>query len=174
MQEYFDAARFSLGSRGMRKPWAQVITSRGCPYNCVFCSIHTIWGRQWRYRRPENVVEEIETIVSKYKIKEIDFEDDNLTLNRKRAEKIFDLLTERDLGIEWHTPNGVRADTLDEPLLRKMKRSGCSTIWIGVESGDQDVLDNIIRKNLKLDTVEHVVKLPHKVGIQVGCFLLLG
>jgi len=174
MKEYFDAARHFLASRGRKKRWATMITSRGCPYNCVFCSIHTVWGRRWRARSPENVVEEIRNLVESYAVEEIDFEDDNLTLNRKRMEKICDLIHREKIDIDWRTPNGVRVDTLDEEISRKMKESGCKEIMIGVESGDQNVLDAIIKKNIDLNQVEEVVKIAKKAGIEVGCFFVIG
>ena len=130
MQTYFEAVK-EIPLRGeIRKPWATVVTSRGCPFHCVFCSIHTIMGRKWRGRSPENVVDEIEQVVQTYHVKQIDFVDDNMTLDRKRMEAICDLIVQRGLNIEWYTPNGVRADGLDEPLLRKMKASGCKKIRI--------------------------------------------
>ena len=114
-----------------------MITSRGCPYNCVFCSIHVVMGKKWRGRSPENVVDEIEQLVHTYHVKRIDFTDENMTLNKKRMETICDLIVKRGLDIEWYTPNGVRADTLDENLLRKMKASGCKKIRVAPESGVQ-------------------------------------
>jgi radical SAM superfamily enzyme YgiQ (UPF0313 family) len=158
----------------IRKPCARVLTSRGCPYNCIFCSIHIIMGNKWRARSPENVVDEIEQIVHTYHVKQVDFEDDNLTLDKKRMETICDLIVKRGLDIEWYTPNGVRADTLDENLLTKMKASGCKKIRIAPESGVQRVVDQIIKKNLNLRDVEKAVVLSKKVGIKVGCFFVIG
>jgi len=131
-------------------------------------------GRKWRPRSPENVVEEIEELVKKYGIEELDFEDDNLTLDRKRAERIFDLIVEKELKIEWVASNGVRADTLDESLLRKMKASGCVWIYVAPESGSQEVVDKIVGKKLNLNKVEEAVKLCKKVGIGVGCYFVIG
>ena len=174
MQTYFEAVK-EIPLRGeIRKPWATVVTSRGCPFHCVFCSIHTIMGRKWRGRSPENVVDEIEQVVQTYHVKQIDFVDDNMTLDRKRMETICDLIVQRGLNIEWYTPNGVRADGLDEPLLRKMKASGCKKIRIAPESGVQRVVDEIIKKNLDLKKVENAVIASRKVGIKVGCFFIIG
>jgi radical SAM superfamily enzyme YgiQ (UPF0313 family) len=87
---------------------------------------------------------------------------------------ICDLIVQRGLRIEWFTPNGVRADTLDEPLLRKMKMAGCKKIRVAPESGVQRVVNDIIGKNLDLKTVEQAVVTCKKVGIKVGCFFVLG
>ena len=174
MDTYFAAVKENPIRGVIRKPWAITITSRGCPYNCVFCSIHAVYGKKWRGRSPENVVDEIEQLVDTYHIKQIDFYDDNMTLNKKRVETICDLVVERGLDIEWYVPTGVRADTLDENLLTKMRASGCKGLRIAPESGVQRVVDQIIKKNLNLKEVEKAVVLAKKVGIKVGCFFVLG
>jgi len=78
------------------------------------------------------------------------------------------------IHVEWYTPNGVRADTLDEKLLRKMKRSGCKRIYLAPESGVQRVVNNIAKKNLNLKAVENAVVWSRKVGIKVSCFFIIG
>ena len=174
MEEYFAAVK-EVPPRGeIRKPWTMMITSRGCPHNCIFCSVHVVMGRKWRGRSPENVVDEIEQVVHTYHVKQIDFLDDNMTLNKKRLENICDLIVKRGLDIEWYTPNGIRADGLDENLLTKMKASGCKKIRIAPESGVQRVVDQIIKKNQDLKKVENAVILSRKVGIKVGCFFIIG
>jgi anaerobic magnesium-protoporphyrin IX monomethyl ester cyclase len=174
MQTYFEAVK-EIPLRGeIRKPWATVVTSRGCPFNCVFCSIHTVMGRKWRGRSPENVVDELEQLVDAYHIEQLDFSDENMTLDRKRMEGICDLIVKRGLDIKWFTPNGVRADTLYEKLLTKMKKSGCEKIRVAPESGVQRVVNQVIKKSLDLKTVERAVVLCKKVGIRVGCFFVIG
>ena len=174
MQEYFDAVKNRPIRGVIHKPWVSMITSRGCPYNCVFCSMHIVMGKQWRGRSPENVVDEIEQLVDTYNIQQIDFWDDNMMLDKKRGEAICDLIIERGLNIEWYTPNGVRADTLDERLLTKMRASGCKKIRIAPESGVQRVVDQIIEKNQDLKAVENAIILSRKLGIKVGCFFVIG
>src|SRR4030067_2092018 len=89
-------------------------------------------------------------------------------------ETICDMIEERGLDIEWCTPNGVRADCLDANLLSKMRRSGCKRISVAPESGAQHIVDQIIRKKQDLKKVENVVLSARKVGINVGCFFILG
>ena len=156
------------------KPWTTMITTRGCPYNCVFCTVHIVMGKKWRARSPENVVDEIEHLIETYRIRQIDFYDENMTLDKKRMEKICDLIIQKRLDVDWYTPNGVRADTLDENLLRKMKKSGCKRLRVAPESGVQRVVDKIVKKDQKLTEVEKAVALCKKVGIKVGCFFVLG
>jgi anaerobic magnesium-protoporphyrin IX monomethyl ester cyclase len=174
MDTYFAAVKENPLRGEIRKRWATMITSRGCPHNCVFCSIHVVMGKKWRSRSPENVVDELEQLVRTYRVKQIDFNDDNMTLNKKRMETICDLIVQRGLDIEWYTPNGVRADTLDENLLTRMRASGCKKLRIAPESGVQRVVDQIIKKNLNLKEVEKAVVLCKKVGIKVGCFFVIG
>jgi magnesium-protoporphyrin IX monomethyl ester (oxidative) cyclase len=174
MEAYFSAVKENPLRGEICKPWATMVTSRGCPYDCVFCSVHTLMGKQWRGRSPENVVNEIEQLVQKYNIKQIDFSDENICLNKKRMEAICDLMVKKNFDIEWFTPNGVRADTLNETLLAKMKAAGCKKIRLAPESGVQRVVDQIIKKNLNLKDVEKAIILSKKVGIRVGCFFVLG
>jgi len=157
-----------------RKRFMSMITSRGCPGRCVFCSIHSVWGYKWRARTPENIIKEIEKLFHKYKIREIHFEDDNLTLSKSRMTRICDLLVERDLDISWTTPNGVAIQTLDLNLLKKMKQSGCYQLSFGIESGDPYVLKNIIHKPLRLEKVNEVVKQSKNLGIWAHGYFVIG
>jgi anaerobic magnesium-protoporphyrin IX monomethyl ester cyclase len=174
MDTYYEAIKENPIRGVITKRWAMMITSRGCPHECIFCSNHIVMGRKWRGRKPEKVVEEIEELANVYSIKQIDFFDDNMTLNKKRVENICDLIVERGLDIEWFVPTGIRADTLDEGLLRKMKSSGCNGIRVAPESGVQRVVNEIIKKKLELKHVENAVVLAKKTGIKVGVFFILG
>ncbi|MEJ2281029.1 MAG: radical SAM protein [Candidatus Bathyarchaeota archaeon] len=174
METYFEAVKENPIRGIIRKRYAIMMTSRGCPHECIFCSNHIVMGRKWRGRSPENVADEIDQLVKTYSIKQIDFFDDNMTLIKKRAMRICELIVERDFNIEWYVPTGVRVDTLDEELLRKMKASGCKGIRFAPESGVQRVVSQIIKKNLDLKDVEKAVILAKKVGIKVGIFFILG
>ena len=109
------------------------------------------WGKVSERIQPNTYLDHIQYVVDKYKVKNIFFEDDNLTLDLKRFEAICDGIIERKIKIGWETPNGVRADCLNMELLKKMKRSGANSIFVGVESGDQQILDKVICKSLDLD-----------------------
>ena len=174
----FDMNRyFGRGaSHGVRRHdrFASVVTSRGCPAKCSFCTAHRVWGHRYRMRSPENVVEELEGLISDYGVTEILFEDDNLTMSKKRAIKLFNLMIERKLGLEWDTPNGVAVYALDESVIEKMKESGCHKINFAVESGQQRVLDQIINKPIKLKRVSELIHFAKKIGLEVGGFFVLG
>jgi len=177
MENYFTAMKTGLAQRKnyiYNNRWATIITSRGCPYNCNFCSIHGVMGRKFRPRSPESVVDEIKHVVQEYDIRHINFEDDNLTLDKKRAERIFDLMIENKIDVTWSAPNGIRADAIDENLVRKMKLSGCKRVFVAPESGEMRVLADIIGKNLDLKKVEESIKLFRKYKIIVDGSFVIG
>lgn len=174
MEEYFKAARSRRANRDLNKNWATVITSRGCPFNCIFCSLSMLMGRRWRARSPENVIKELKLLINKYNVKQIDFEDDNISCDKNRMERLCEMIIENKLKFEWFTPNGIRADTLDENLLRKMKKSGCRELWFAPESGSQRVVNEIIGKNIDLKYVEKMVDACKRIGISSNCFFVIG
>ncbi len=174
MKVYNEAVKENPLRGEISMPWTIMTTSRGCPYRCVFCTNFIVWGRTWRGRSPKNVVDELESVVKTYGVKQIDFYDENMTFDKKRMAEICDQIVERGLHIEWFTPNGIRADTLDETLLRKMKQAGCKKIRVAPESGVQRIVNEVIGKSSDLKAVENAVVLCKKVGIKVGCFFVLG
>jgi magnesium-protoporphyrin IX monomethyl ester (oxidative) cyclase len=172
--ELYLAQRSGRGRTSLRT--ASVITSRGCPYACGFCSIHRVTGRSWRKRSAANVLAELRQLRGRYGVEHVDFEDDNLTLDKNRAAEIFDGIKEfnsRGASLSWSAPNGVRLETLDEPLLRKMKASGVSSIVLGVESGDPGVL-KLMNKNIDLDRAYEVAKACAGLKLRARAFFMIG
>ena len=152
------------------KRFATIMTSRGCPFSCIFCSSSRLFGKTWRARSPENVIEEIKLLKNKYGVREIEFLDDTFTLNKKRAEKICEILIKEKIDISWSCSS--RVDTIDESLIEKLKKAGCHTIYVGVESGSQKIL-NIIDKGITLPQIEKTINLIKKVNINsFGSFIL--
>lgn len=177
LEKYYEAAkagRSATAPLSFSKRWAYLVTSRGCPYQCVFCGIHLHMGRKWRARSPENVIAELEELVSKYRVNFIFVNDDNVTLDAARMERICDLILERGLKFGWDLSNGVRADSLNENLLKKMKAAGCKRIFVSPESGSQYVVDHIIKKRQSLAKVEEVVQTCKRIGLRVDCYFVLG
>jgi radical SAM superfamily enzyme YgiQ (UPF0313 family) len=150
----------------------QLITSRGCPARCVFCTTTNFWGNRYRGRSAKNVLAEVKKFKAKYNIDEIQFTDDNLTLNKKRAIEILDGL--KRYKLKWCVPQGVAVWALDEELLEKMKESGCYQLTFAIESGNQYVLSKLIKKPLQLARVKPLVKKAQKLGIQVHAFCICG
>jgi anaerobic magnesium-protoporphyrin IX monomethyl ester cyclase len=154
-------------------PWARITSSRGCPYNCYYCA-KQIFGHGFRARTPENVLEEIDFLVKNYKIKEVSFSDDCFNFDLNRANKILDLIIERKYNLCLRFSNGLRVDKVNESFLRKMKEAGCRYIGYGVESGNQDVINNI-PKGVTLDQIREAIKLTKKVGgIFVSGYFMFG
>ena len=106
------------------RPFAPIITTRGCPYQCLYCSAPITQGRKMRYRDPVKVVDEIENLINNYGVKEIQIEDDNFTLKKQHATAVCEEIIKRKIKIHWSLPNGVRIDKLDPELLKLMKKSG--------------------------------------------------
>ncbi|MGQ9691636.1 MAG: B12-binding domain-containing radical SAM protein, partial [Thermoproteota archaeon] len=124
--------------RVMGSPIGDMITSRGCPFFCGFCSSSRLMGKRYRRRSASNVVDEIEELVYKYEVRDIEFIDDIFTLDRKRVEEIVKAIKERKLDVNFATSS--RVDTIDSNLLRMLKNAGLSTIFYGTESGSDRVL----------------------------------
>lgn len=159
-------------SRSRGFPVAPLLSSRGCPFQCIFCN-KNIYGHKFRTRSPENVVKEIEYLVNEYGVKQIEIVDDNFTLDTKRAEKIFDLIIEKKLKVLFNFQNGLRADTLTPRLVKKMKKAGTYKVSISVESGNKKI-QKTIKKYLDLNVAKKAVKMLRKEGIVVFAGFMLG
>ncbi|MFQ6039124.1 MAG: B12-binding domain-containing radical SAM protein, partial [Candidatus Aminicenantales bacterium] len=131
-------------------PAVNIMTSRGCPFDCNFCATPVNWGRHVRMRSPENVVDEIEFLAREYRVKVIFFFDDTFNANPRRVEAICDLILERNLDIHWKCD--VRMDLIDRPLLVKMKKAGLFHLSFGLEAGSERIRNEIVHK--KVDTTD--------------------
>lgn len=153
-----------------RKPFMNMMTSRGCPYHCAFCLWpQTMYGHKQRFRSIDNVMSEIHHMVDRYGTKEINIDDGTFTTNKKRVLEFCRRIQKERVKIIW-TCNG-RVDNLDDEMLSEMKKSGCKMIRLGIESGSQEVLDKI-KKKLTIKQIEEGVRLVKKHGIQaLGGFM---
>jgi radical SAM superfamily enzyme YgiQ (UPF0313 family) len=155
-----------------RHPYLKIMTSRGCPYGCVYC-FKGVFGRYYRMRSPKNVVDEIEHLKREYGCREVAFIDDNFSQDRERTINICREIIQRRIKIDWACPNGVRVDTLNLPLLKLMKKAGCYQLSFGIESGNQGVL-NRIGKGIKLEQVKNAVRWAKEAGIETIGFFMVG
>lgn len=172
IQKYFDAGiRHGGSNRGSRA--LSMITSRGCVYKCNFCTAYKVFTRRTRLRSAENVIGEIQQMVDDYGIDEIWFEDDQILAKRNRIIKLLDILAEK-FNLMWDTPNGVSPWILNEELLEKMKKSGCYRVNLAIESGNQEVLDEIINKPVKLEQIPGLIELLKKYELDFSTFLVIG
>lgn len=173
MEKYFEMDR-PHGTATRYKRSTPIITSRGCPAKCTFCSIHTVWGREFRGRSGQNVVEELKLLADRYQVKEIQIEDDNLTYNKPRAHELLDKVIAEDLDLSFTTPNGIAAWVLDRPLLEKLRKAGFYRLTLAIESGNEQVLHDIVRKPLKLKKVREVVAMSKDLGFELDTFFVVG
>ena len=148
-----------------------ILTSRGCPYNCTHCPSKNIWHKLIRYRSADNVVDEIEECVNKYGLKEFNFFDDTFTINKKRVIDICNKIKERELNIYWICFS--RTNTIDDELVQHLKSAGCRKISLGLESGDQRILD-LMRKKTTIEMGRKAVQAIRKYGIPVHASFMFG
>ncbi len=149
---------------------ASVVTSRGCPYSCVFCSAPQWTGRQVRYRDPLLCVDEIEEL-ARLGFTEITIEDDLFTLYRTHFLAVCGELIKRDTGIRWNAFS--RVDTINPEIVQTMARAGCQAICFGVESGSQEILD-LVKKKSSLAKVKEAMRMTQDAGISALASFIIG
>lgn len=146
-----------------------MITSRGCPFKCGFCD-QAVFGRSWRYHSPEYVVEEMSYLKDIYGIDFISFEDDNFMLSKKRTIEICQKMIKEQLSMLWSCLG--HTSEVDEEVLSWMKKAGCRTIYLGIESGSPRILE-LINKKASLEEIRNSVERikKHKISV-TGSFIL--
>jgi anaerobic magnesium-protoporphyrin IX monomethyl ester cyclase len=176
MERYFYMQTHGYCARpiGYGKREVSVITSRGCPHSCVFCSIHPAMGKKWRAHSANYVLEHIEHLYNRYRIDTVHIEDDNFSLDRPRFIKIMDGLVDKHLPVKWDPTNGLRADSLDEETLSKAIRSGCQYMVIAIESGVQRVLDEVIGKKIRLDKILDIAAICRRLKLDLFAYYVVG
>ena len=149
----------------------QIISSRGCPYSCIFCGAHFSMGKMWRARTAESIIKEIDYWCEKG-YTTVSFTDSNFFLNKNRVMDLCERLKEKDLKITMIS-DGMRADNSDFEMLRKMKESGLFSVAIGVESANDHVLKRT-RKGETLSQIENAIKTCISLDIHVILFFIIG
>ena len=169
--EKYDYSSISFGFT-LKKKVTSMITSKGCPFHCRFCSRYGNFIKDWTFRKrsAENVVKEILELNGKYRSAII--VDDNFLADKKRAHIIFDMLLESDLDIEFII-EGARVDTAEKELYMKMKRAGVKYIFYGIESGNQDVLD-FYNKNITLQQIRNTTALAREMDFFITATFIFG
>lgn len=148
-----------------------IMGSRGCPYNCTFCASATIWRRQVRYRDPIKIVDELHYLRDRYEVFEFGFWDDTFTINKKNVFTFCDELNRRGVKFLWSC--ATRANLIDEPMVKKLKESGCVNVAIGIESGSNKVL-KMMKKGITVDMVSNASKILKKHGIGMSATFIMG
>jgi len=167
-----DRYRFEADVPGVGKLKAlNIMTSRGCPFNCSFCASPRMWGRRYRARSAESVLAEIGEIVDGYGAKALWIFDDTFTVDRARTIAVCEGLMERFPGLRWFCE--IRVDTVDYELLALMRRAGCFCVAFGVESGSQRIIDESVGKRIRIEQVRQVVSWCGELGLQYNPFMIL-
>lgn len=151
-----------------RLPVTNMITTRGCPYQCIFCSSG---NTKAYFRSPQNVLEEMRVLVNEYKVKDITFWDDTFTLNKKRVLEMMDLIKKESWDLVWCCNS--RVNTLDRELLERMADAGCWKIFFGVESMNQKQL-NTLKKGVLVPQIHAAIKGCKEFGIESECSFIFG
>jgi len=149
------------------------LTSRGCPFNCDFCAASQFFGRKWRTRSIENVMEEIELLYEKYGYRAVAFFDDNFTLNPKRMVEFCENILKNDWDLYWWAFSRMDSVVKNEELVRLMARAGLKQVFIGFESGSQEVLDGY-GKDLNVDGAFKAMEILKKYKITVWASFIIG
>ncbi|MBF0421574.1 MAG: radical SAM protein [Magnetococcales bacterium] len=151
-----------------RRNFTPMITSRGCPYKCIFCEQGNL---TFRPHSPEYVVDEIEECINRFGVREIDMFDSQMTVKKSRMFAICELIQKRGLRFHWSARS--RVDTVDLEVLKEMKAAGCYRIFFGIESGDEQILKNL-KKKTSIDRIRRTMKNCREAGIQTLGFFMVG
>ena len=156
----------------MSKKQFFLVSTRGCPYKCVFCSNASIHGKKIRYASVEKVMSHVQYLVSQYGMNVLTIYDDQFLANKKRAKEIFRRLAQFKLRVEC--PNGLSVAFIDEEMAALMKKAGMDTVALAIEHGSDYMIREIIHKPLKLEMVKPVVQSLRKSGLFVQGFFVIG
>ena len=168
--DLFDPGRYFSPQCSSRRI-AAMVTSRGCPFHCIFCDAHTVHGRRYRCHSPERVVREMLHLKHLYGVREVIFKDSEFTLDRGRTERICDSLRRCGTPVRWSC--NARVGSIDAALLGKMKAAGCRLIQFGVESGNQSVLDRL-GKGITVGQIEETFLNARRAGIRTVANCMVG
>jgi anaerobic magnesium-protoporphyrin IX monomethyl ester cyclase len=152
-------------------PVGTLISGRGCPFQCSFCSSAAMHGHKLRLRSAENIVDEMEHLINDHDADMIAFMDDTFTVNKRRVEEICTIMKERDLDVYWGCT--ARVDTLSRDILEKMKDAGCITLFVGVESADQQQLDDL-NKQTTIERIKKTFELTRELDVRTIASAVLG
>ncbi|MDD5421813.1 MAG: radical SAM protein [Candidatus Omnitrophica bacterium] len=147
-----------------------IITSRGCPYGCIFCFSHL--GKKWRPRTPENILKEIKTAKEVYRAKMFHVTDASFNVDINRVERFCDLLIENKIDMPW-VIQGFRADRVTEKMVKRLHDARCRRIWVGIETLEQDVFKNI-NKGETIDQIKNSIALMKKYDMEIFGYMLMG
>jgi anaerobic magnesium-protoporphyrin IX monomethyl ester cyclase len=152
-------------------PHANLFTSRGCPYKCIYC--HHVFGKKFRFHSAERVFEEVKNLYENHGIRSFQIVDDIFNLHRKRALEFFDRIVKSNMKVTFSFPNGVRGDIVDQEMVDAMWEAGVRYMAYAIESGSPRI-QTLIRKNLKLDRIKEAISMSTSKGIVTRGFFMFG
>ena len=173
-ESYFErkgGRRKTFNQHQMKQRVWQIMTTRGCPYKCLYC--HNLFGKNIRKRSVENVIEELKILKHKFNIEEVEIIDDIFNLDMDRAKQILRRIIEEKLGLKFCFPNGLRSDRFDDELLDLMKEAGVYRLVFAIETGSHRV-QKLIRKNAKLEIARQNIEKAAQRGFSIGGFFMIG
>jgi radical SAM superfamily enzyme YgiQ (UPF0313 family) len=165
--DYFQLDRYRL----FGKLFLPIITSRGCPFQCSFCTTSRILGKEYRTRSPKNIIDELEFLKSTYGADAFTFYDDTLTLDKNRIFKICEGIKTRKINLPWDCQ--TRVDQVSREILAEMRETKCQQVFFGVESGCQEILD-AVKKRTTVEQNATAIKLAKEAGLFVAISIMIG
>ncbi|MBT6403907.1 MAG: radical SAM protein, partial [Rhodospirillaceae bacterium] len=150
-----------------------LLATRGCPYQCAFCSNPFMWTQRWVPRAPKLVVDEIESYIAKYRVTNFDFQDLTAVVKRRWIIEFCNELMARDLNITWQMPSGTRAETFDDEVAQVLRASGCRALAFAPESGSVEMLEEV-KKKVDLDKMIESVRTALRHDLTLSCFFVIG
>lgn len=156
-----------------RSPVMSIMTTRGCPFGCIFCCSKQIFGRVYRTRSKDSIIAEIKHYVEKFGVKELHIMDDVFTLDKRRTIEICQAIQKGNFNLALSFANGIRADSIDEEVLKVLKDTGFQDLGFGVEAGDEKILESI-KKNITKDSMRRAFKMAKKFGFNTWGFFMIG
>lgn len=153
------------------KPVFTLNTSRGCPFNCSFCSVGSIWGREYTFFSADRIIDEIKYLTDNFGARGIYFREDNFTLNIKRTKDFCKKMIDEKIDIHWACE--TRVDNMNEDIIKLMSDAGCRAVYLGIESGSEEILKTL-NKNISTKQIRQTIPLFKKYGINTYCSLITG
>jgi radical SAM superfamily enzyme YgiQ (UPF0313 family) len=154
-----------------RDSFGMLIGSRGCPFDCIFCSSHKMWGRKVRFRSAGNIVREIASVKKEFGTEFFEFVDDSFTLRKDIVYDLCSRLLSERLNVRWVCP--TRVDLIDRHIVKEMKKSGCVRISLGIESGSEETLRRT-HKHLTKDAIRNAIKIINEEGVKTMGYFIFG
>ena len=165
--EYQQISGVNLG-RGI-----PILGTRGCPYECTFCSNDKMWTKRFVMRSPEKIVDEMEFMKKKYNVKAFSFMDSTFIVNNRKVIEFCEALIRRNLGIVYQLPAGTRCEAINKKLVNVLAKSGLEKLSLAPESGSEEIR-NVIKKKINYSKFINAIKMLNKSKITVGCFIVIG